>query len=134
MPWLDARQPAGHPAVRVLGVLELPRQGVIHGWQDSPYDLRPPRRMDEPGVTTIELTYDEHAELRRLQLLDLDSERLVWGAYRDNGCLWLVSTGEDLDNLVGFVAFEANHMEDRRRQRRLYGVVDKLEAVLKTFS
>ncbi len=66
--------------------------GVIHGWQDSPYDLRPPRQMDEPGQITIELTDDEHAELRRLQLLEAEGERLVWGAYRDHGRLLMVGT------------------------------------------
>ena len=108
-------------------------RGVIHGWQDSPYDLRPPRPVDEPGLIAVELTDDEHAELRRLQLLDLDSERVVWGAYRDRGRLLLVGTDDDMENLVGFVAFEANHLEDRRRQRRLDAVVGKRETALKTF-
>ena len=49
------------------------------------------------------------------------------------GGLLLVGSGDDLDNLVGFVAFEANHLEDRRRQRRLDAVVGKREAALKTF-
>ena len=110
-----------------------PDSGVIHNWEDSPYDLRPPRRLDEPGLITIELTAEEHAEFRRLELLELDSERLVWGPTAILGGLLLVGSGDDLDNLVGFVAFEANHLEDRRRQRRLDAVVGKREAALKTF-
>lgn len=107
--------------------------GLIHNWEDSPYDLRPARRLDEPGLITLELTDDEHAELRRLQVLDLDSERVVWSAYRDGDRLLLAGTDEDLDNLVGFVAFEANHLGDRRRQRRLDQVIGKLEGALRTF-
>jgi hypothetical protein len=43
------------------------------------------------------------------------------------------STEDDLDNLVWFIAFEANHAEDRRRQRRLDQVIGKLEGALRTF-
>jgi hypothetical protein len=61
------------------------------------------------------------------------ASRVVWGAYRDRGRLLLVGTDDDMENLVGFVAFEANHLEDRRRQRRLDAVVGKRETALKRF-
>jgi hypothetical protein len=108
--------------------------GVIHGWEGSPYDLRPPRPLHEHALIAIELTAEEHAELRRLQLLDADSERLVWGTYRKNDRLLLFGTPDDVDNLAGFVAFEANHLTDRRRQRRLDAVLRKLEAALHTLA
>jgi hypothetical protein len=104
--------------------------GVIHGWEDSPYDLRRPRSAQEQELIVIELTADEHAELRCLQLLDLDSERLVWGASRVGNDVLLAGTEDDLDNLAGFVAFESNHADDRRRQRRLDQVLRTLEAAL----
>ena len=107
--------------------------GVIQGWQGSPYDLRPPRHVDEPGLITIEVTEDEHVELRRLQVLDLDCERVVWGAYRDTGRLLMTGTNEELDDLAGSVAFEANHLKERRRQRRLDELSDKLAATLSPF-
>jgi hypothetical protein len=107
--------------------------GVIQGWQNSPYDLRPPRRFDEPGLITVEVTDDDHAELRRLQLLDLESERVVWGAVRDNGRVHMTGTDEDLDDLAASVAFEANQLTDRRRQRRLDELSDKLAAALTPF-
>ena len=134
MPRLDTHRPPGRPATRELGVLQLPGQRPHpQNGEDSPYDLRPARRLDEPGLLSIELTDDEHSELRRLQVLDLDSERVVWSAYRAAGRLLLVGTEDDLDNLVGFIAFEANHAEDRRRQRRLDQVIGKLEGALRTF-
>ena len=40
------------------------------------------RPVHAQGLLLIDLTADEHADLRRLDLLDPDSERLVWGAYR----------------------------------------------------
>jgi len=59
-------------------------------------------------------------------------ERVVWSAYRAAGRLLLVGTVDDVDNLVGFIAFEANHSEDRRRQRHLDQVIDRLEGALRT--
>ncbi len=106
--------------------------GLIHGWEGSPYDLRPPSPLHDQASIVIELTAEEHAELRRLQLLDTDSERLVWATYREADRLLLVGTEDDIDNLAGFVAFEANHQPDRRRQRRLDAVLSKLEAALRT--
>ena len=59
---------------------------------------------------------------------------MVWATYRENDRLLMVGTEDDVDNLAGFVAFEANHLEakDRRRQRRLDAVLGKLEAALRT--
>lgn len=108
--------------------------GVIQGWEASPYDLRPPRSLHEQALIVIDVTAEEHAELRRLQLLDADSERLVWSAYRENDQLVLFGIVDDVDNLAGYVAFESNHLTDRRRQRRLDVVLHKLEAALRTFA
>ena len=80
-------------------------------------------------MTARSIGRDER-QLRRLQLLDPDSERLVWGASRAGIQLLLAGTEDDLDNLAGFVACESNHTDDRRRQRRLDQVLRKLEAAL----
>jgi hypothetical protein len=95
--------------------------------------LRPARRFDEPGLITVEVTDDDHAELRRLQWLDLESERVVWGACRENGRVLMTGTDDDLDDLAASVAFEANQLKDRRRQRRLDELSDKLAATLTPF-
>jgi hypothetical protein len=59
--------------------------------------------LDEPGVITIELTDGEHAALRRLQLLDLDCERVVWGACRDNGRLLMTGTDEEFAGVLSSI-------------------------------
>jgi len=72
------------------------------------------------------------AALRGVQLLDPDSERLVFGmrSHHDGGVL--LTTDEDLEELIGFVAAEANHEPDRPRQRRLDSAFDALEAAART--
>jgi hypothetical protein len=57
-------------------------------------------------------------ECRCLELLDLDSEQEVWGRARTGMC-WSSASRTTWTNLVGSVAFESNHTDDRPRQLRL---------------
>ncbi|HEX5595070.1 MAG TPA: hypothetical protein VFX61_03470 [Micromonosporaceae bacterium] len=100
--------------------------GVINNWEDSPLDLR--RR----GLTVAETTSDIvianeiAAALRDLQLLDPDCERLVFRIRAQHQGAVLTATDEDLDELIGAVAAEANHEPNRRRQQRLDAAFDAL--------
>jgi hypothetical protein len=62
---------------------------------------------------------DVAATVRALQLLDSDTERFVFRARASDDGIVLVGDDDDLDELIGYVAAEANHEHDRRRQRRL---------------
>ena len=64
--------------------------------------------------------------LRDLQLLDADCERLVYQARATDDGVVLSAADDELDDLLGFVAAEANHEPNRRRQQRL----DRAFAVL----
>ncbi|MDA8311945.1 MAG: TIGR02391 family protein [Actinomycetota bacterium] len=56
------------------------------------------------------------AALRDLRLLDAECERLVFRARAADDGVVLTTDDEELDELIGFVAAEANHEPDRRRQ------------------
>ena len=54
-------------------------------------------------------------------------------AFRDFGDLtWLRHFDDDLDELIGFVAAEANSEPNRRRQQRLDAAFDALNAAART--
>ena len=95
-------------------------EGVISGWERSPYDLRPrhprPRTADARRVVVPAGTA---ATLRDLRLLDSDTERFVFRAAVSEEGIVLVGDDDDLDELMGYVAAEANHEPNRSRQRRL---------------
>lgn len=95
-------------------------EGVISGWEQSPYDLRSrnPRAMSA-DTRPVVIPAETAAALRGLQLLDSDTERLVFRAEATKEGIVLVGDDDDLDELMGYVAAEANHEENRRRQRRL---------------
>jgi hypothetical protein len=70
--------------------------------------------------------------MRGLQLLDTDCERLVFRirAHRDHAIL--AATNDDLNELTGFVAAEADNESNRRRQQRLDAAFDVLKAAAQT--
>jgi plasmid stabilization system protein ParE len=106
--------------------------GVISNWQDSPYDLRRRRLALARPVTEVVLSEEVAAALRELQLLDLDCECLVFAMRSDDARVILRATEDDLDELIGFVAAEANHETNRRRQQRLDTALEALTDAAQT--
>jgi hypothetical protein len=101
--------------------------GLISNWEDTPFDLR--RR----GLTLVEPAHEivipHHvaAALRELQILDPDCERLVFAIRTHHtGRAILTATTDELDELIGFLAADANNETNRRRQQRLDAAFDAL--------
>lgn len=105
-------------------------EGVISNWQDCPYDLRPRRFALAAPCHQFAVPDQVAATLRGLHLLDPDTERLVFaiGAHPDGA--EVTATADELVELIGFVAAEANHETDRRRQRRIDTAFDVLNEAL----
>jgi hypothetical protein len=94
-------------------------EGVISGWEGTYFDLRTrrPDRHDGP-VAEVVVSDQVAAALRDLRLLDLDCERLVYRARAVDDGVALTADDEELDELIGFVAAEANHEPNRRCRQR----------------
>lgn len=102
-------------------------QGTISGWEGSAFDLRRSgsTRNGEPGPEVM--VSDEVVDtLRSVLLLDPDSERVVFSARGTHDGALLAGDEAALEELAGFVAAEANHEHNRRRQRRLDEAFDAL--------
>ena len=108
-------------------------EGVISNWEDSPFDLRRRRLAVAGDLTEIVISEQVAAALRDLRLLDTDRERLVFRIRAaHNGGAVLAVADEDLEELIGFVASEANHEPNQRRQRRLDVAFDALNTAAQT--
>lgn len=107
-------------------------QGVISNWADSPFDLRRRRLALADPVHDIVIPNEVAAALRELRLLDTDCERLVFAIRAHHDGATLAATDDDLDELTGFVAAEANHEPSRRRQQRLDAAFDALNTATQT--
>lgn len=106
-------------------------EGVISGWEGSYFDLRAPRpRRPNGAVADIVVPDEVVTALRDLRLLDTECERLVYRARATDDGVVLNADGEELDELIGFVAAEANHEPNRRRQQRLDRAFDVLSDAL----
>ncbi len=101
-------------------------EGVISSWVDSPHDLRRRGLALAGQRTEIAVTDEVASVLRDLRFLDADSERVVFGMRAGGGRIVLAATDDELDELVGLVAAEANHETNRRRQQRLDAAFDAL--------
>jgi len=80
----------------------------------------------------VEVSAEVAAALRDLRLVDTAGERLVFRAHLadDADGAVLATEEDDLEELVGFVAAEANHEKGRRRQRRLDQAFQALQEVV----
>ena len=96
--------------------------GVIRGWERSIFDLRPrrPELVSMPSIRAV-IPAEVAATLRDLRVVDTACERLMFRARpADDGVgVELAAGDDDFEELLGYVAAEANHEEDRRRQKRL---------------
>jgi hypothetical protein len=100
--------------------------GVISNWEDSPFDLRRRALTVAEAPNEIVISNEVAAALRDLHLLDTDCERLVFNIRAHHDRAVLAATDDDLEDLIGAVAAEANHEPNRRRQQRLDAAFDAL--------
>lgn len=101
--------------------------GSIDGWVRSAFDLRGMHlaAAAAPGPTV--LVSDEVADvLRGLLLLDDNTERAVFAAQAAAGGALIAAAERELQDLLGFLAAEANQERSARRQRRLDEAFDAL--------
>jgi len=108
-------------------------EGIVSGWERSPFDLRGPTSDDGGGGKSVRVVLPPEVidALHDLLLLDSACERLVFAAETSHdGVVVLTATEDDLDELIGYVAAEANHESDRRRRHRLDGAFSLLSAAL----
>ena len=101
-------------------------QGLIGNWENSPFDLRRRRLTVAGAAHEVVISGQVAAALRELRLLDPDGERVVYRIRADVDGAVLSATDDELDELIGSVAAEANHEPNRPRRKRLDAALDAL--------
>ena len=107
--------------------------GVISHWSGSTSDLS--RWVNEPGKGTLLKVPVSLVELRELRQMvaEPENQALIEGAVVIDGHIFLQGRGEDFDDLIGCIAFEANHESSSKRQDLLDGTADRIEALLRVW-
>jgi hypothetical protein len=106
--------------------------GVITGWKDTVWDLsrHTPTAESETAPELVIFFDDDEYQLRSINILETESERMVLGARRSAAGIRLAGTAMDLDELLCSVAFEANHEAHGRRQHLLDQLCARIEDAL----
>ena len=151
--WIDAaircrrrpnRQPCrGHIRLRRTGLSSpvdwgctwCDEGGVISNWQRSIWDLSvagvESGAINGPPLEVV-LAIEELNAVRQNLIFDLEIERVLASARKTaQGCL-MRATEEDLDNLLEYIASEANHEGNRRRVRLLNQAYYQVELALRS--
>ncbi|KAF0957432.1 DUF3024 domain-containing protein [Rhodococcus sp. T7] len=93
--------------------------GRISDWEGSPFDLRRAQPTEIGPVHHLRIPDEVATTLRGIMLLDTDCERVAFRAYVDGDDTILPVPDTGLEELIGYVAADANHEPNRRRQQRL---------------
>ena len=100
--------------------------GVISNWEDSPFDLRRRRlTVAEPTTTSSSPTKPRQRCAICNCWTPTANDSCSASAPTAHGAV-LSASDEDLDELIGAVAAEANHESNRRRQQRLDAAFETL--------
>lgn len=106
-------------------------EGVITGWEGSPTDVS---ELDDSYADGAEIAVAMSRALFDLLLevliLDASAELLIARAQGASEGVVLAGPSDAFDELVGYVASEANHESDPRRARLLDEACAVLEAAL----
>jgi hypothetical protein len=105
--------------------------GSISGWQGTPEDLSGRRISSGDPARDITISDELAASLREILLLDPDCERAVYRARTEGKQVIVSVTDDELDELLGHLAAEANHESNRRRQQRLDAAFDELNGAVR---
>ena len=100
---------------------------MISNWEDSPFDMRRRVLTVAKQVNEFVMPAEVAAALRGLHMLDPECQRVVFRIRAHPDGAVLAATIDDLDELIGAVANEANHEPNRRRQQRFDAAFDALD-------
>ena len=101
-------------------------RGLISNWKESTWDSG---GQPEPtgGMCEVVVSREELAELRKMVSLDPQSQRLLDAAVITRRGIVVRGSGEEMEELLGCIAFEANHEGNRRRRKMLDGVFERMD-------
>jgi hypothetical protein len=93
-----------------------------------------PKRIEPGERIPIRLSNRARAVILERTFVGGDLERRIRVAPANGECVVIDLTLDDLDELLGFVAAEANHSKDPRIAKHLYGIHERLQQIEATYT
>ncbi len=106
-------------------------QGIISNWRRSTWDLSPGEGNEGGAARPAEIVVsgEELGELRKI-LLDTVNQRVIDEATVTPGGFTLHGSEDNFEDLLDYIADEANHEPDPRRGNILSNVCERIEDLL----
>lgn len=104
-------------------------EGVVRGWERSPFDLRA-HRPAGAAATEVLVSGEAATVLQGMSLLSSEVERVVFGARWDGAGAVLSGAPEDMEELLDSVAEEANKADTRAERARYSLAYDELTGTM----
>ena len=103
--------------------------GVIRNWKGIPWNLSHTKgasAVNGDEFCEVILTNNEYKLLTEIAILEPQAREIVQDAsFMENGVM-LIGSLDAMDELMGYIAFEANHEQKLRRQQALNNLFDKI--------
>lgn len=101
--------------------------GFIYDWKNTKWDMR------FTDLIPVRLHVEERDLILKETLAGPDLTDRLESAKQVTDSVVVYYSSEELDNLIGYVAAEANHNPDRKMQEILDALYDSLEALLDSY-
>lgn len=103
--------------------------GIIRNWKGIPWNLSHTKgtsALNADEFCEILLTKSEFRLLSEIEILEPQALKIVQNATLNDDGVFLVGAYDAIDELMGYIAFEANHEQRKKRQQALNLLFDKI--------
>lgn len=107
--------------------------GVIRNWKGIPWNLSHTKGagvINGDEYCEVILTNDEYKLLSEIAILEPQAQKIVQDASIIENGVMLIGSLDAMDELMGYIAFEANHEQKNRRQQALNCLFDKINVCI----
>lgn len=105
-------------------------QGFISNWRGTIYDYSGAIESDPTERVSVLVTLEEHKLLSGIVTSSQEEDAIICGAVSTPGGVVMSGGLDDFDQLMGSVAFDANHCSSLERQRAVDEICAKIESVV----
>ena len=104
--------------------------GYISRWQGTDYDLSAVVEPDAGLQIGMLVTPEEHKWLREIMTNSQEEDAVIAGGVVTDQGVWISGRVEDLELLLGSIAFDANHTKSAKRRRALHLIHDRVDRMV----
>jgi len=104
--------------------------GYISKWQGTDYDLGAVVEPDPSRRIGVPIAADEHELLSGIVVASREEAAIIAGGMVTEQEVWISGRDEDFEELLGSIAFDANHTRSAKRRQVMDVIYGKVQRML----